>query len=97
MKRSNVFPGFAAVTVLLWLAHDHSWAALIGLIGLAAYVIDLVVNPWVPCSGCNATGRQWSQISNSFRTCNACGGLTVRVLLGRRLWAGGTNINESRK
>lgn len=97
MKRSNIYPGIAALTVLLWIGNNHAWSVLVGLLGFTIYVIDLVVKPWVPCSGCNMTGKKWSLVSNSFSTCNDCGGLLKRVRLGRRLWTGGTNINENRK
>jgi hypothetical protein len=91
-------PTCVAVTAgVLWFAGYQQWAAAIIVLGAAVYVIELVVFPWCPCGGCNATGQQWSPFSRTFKTCSKCGGLRKRIRLGRRLWTSATDVNADRK
>lgn len=87
----------AILAGLSWVAGYHRAAALVLVLGVTGYVIEIAVFPWTPCRGCNATGRQWSPLSQSFKTCGKCGGLTKRIRWGRRIWTSATNINEDRK
>lgn len=92
------FPVVVAVIVgLLWFSGYHTAASIVVVVSFAGYVVENVMFPWRPCPGCNATGKQWSPLTRTFRTCRRCGGLTKIVRLGRRLWTSSTDVNEKRK
>lgn len=98
LGRLPPFPVVVALAVgLSWVAGYHRAATVVLALGTVGYVIEVVVFPWTPCRGCNATGKQWSPLSRSFKTCGKCGGLAKRIRLGRRVWTGATTINEDRK
>jgi hypothetical protein len=87
----------AGVVMMFWLGGYYKTASVIVVVGVVAYLIDCARNPWVPCGGCNETGRQWSWWTQTFRTCRRCSGFRKRVRFGRRLWTKSTDINEDRK
>ena len=82
---------------LAWVGGYRSIAVLVFVAGAVVYAVELMWFPWVKCTGCHATGEQWSPLSQSFRTCKECGGLRKQVRWGRRFWTRATDVNEARK
>lgn len=87
----------AGVVGVLWVGGYHSIAVLALVAGAVIYVVELMLFPWMKCAGCQATGEQWSPLTQTFRTCKKCGGLRKQVRWGRRLWTKATDVNEARK
>jgi len=73
---------------------DAGALILLGLIGLACYVVHSLIWPFRACRKCQGLGRFHSSSGGSWHYCRKCGGRGAEVRLGRRLWTWWTRTKD---